>query len=927
MLSKDTPIQRKLMTAILLTSGTVLLLTWAAYFAYEVVTFRETLRQHVTSLADIVAANSTAALAFNMPEEAAEILAALEAEPFVEEAVLYDAAGERFARYAAVPGNAFPETPGPDGFRYEGGSLVGFASVTQGDARLGTLYIRGNVSRLWENLRLYSIIAALVLGISLLVAYLLSRVLQRQISSPILALTDIASAVSDRGDYAVRAVKQGDDEIGVLTTAFNQMLAQIQAQDQALRDSEERARLMVEGVRDYAVLMMDPEGYILHWNEGVERLHGYSAEEILGQHFSRFYPSTLIESGLAQRELDVASAEGRYEDEGWRVRKDGSRFWASVVVTALRDEDGRLRGFAKVTRDITERKEAEVALQAQLSRLDLLNSLTRAISERQTLRSVFQVVLQRLEDHLPVDFGCVYLHDAEHRGLTLSGVGPRSWPIAREIGLPNHVQVPSQPDPLARSLNGEMICAADLPTSESALLRRLSTYGLDAAVLVPMAVESHTFGVLLVARRALTTFSEADCEFLRQLSDHVALAAHQAQLHAALQQAFDDLRQTQQAVMQQERLRALGQMASGIAHDINNAISPVALYTESLLEGEEGLSPRARNYLETIQRAIEDVAATVARVREFYRKREETLVQSPVDLNTLVQHVLDLTRVRWSDMPQQRGVVIDVETDLDANLPAMMGVEGELREALTNLIFNAVDALPEGGTLMLRTQAVVASGHRYVEIAVSDTGVGMDEATRRRALEPFFTTKGDRGTGLGLAMVYGVVQRHGGSLDLDSIEGEGTTVRMRFPVAAPTDASPGSPDAVPAMPRLRLLVIDDDAVLLKSLRDALENEGHVVLTASNGARGIELFRAALDRGEPVSVVITDLGMPHMDGAEVARALKELSPLTPILLLTGWGQRLLDEGSIPLHVDQVLSKPPRLRQLREALAALSQHVAS
>ena len=191
----------------------------------------------------------------------------------------------------------------------------------------------------------------------------------------------------------------------------------------------------------------------------------------------------------------------------------------------------------------------------------------------------------------------------------------------------------------------------------------------------------------------------------------MALAAHQAQLYDALQQAYDDLRQTQQAVMQQERLRALGQMASGIAHDINNAISPVALYTESLLENEPNLSARARDYLETIQHAIEDVAATVARMREFYRQREPQLTLTPVQLNRLIQQVLDLSRARWSDMPQQRGLMIELETELAPDLPAIMGVESEIREALINLVFNAVDAMPDGGTLTLADAKFAGTAH------------------------------------------------------------------------------------------------------------------------------------------------------------------------------------------------------------------------
>ncbi len=315
---------------------------------------------------------------------------------------------------------------------------------------------------------------------------------------------------------------------------------------------------------------------------------------------------------------------------------------------------------------------------------------------------------------------------------------------------------------------------------------------MHSLVIAPLLVENRVFGVLIAARRAASAFASPDCEFLRQLSEHVALASHQTQLYGALQQAYDDLRQTQHTVMQQERLRALGQMASGIAHDINNAISPVALYTESLLEREPNLSERARSYLTTIQRAMDDVAATVARMREFYRQREPQLVLARIDVNRILSQVIDLTKARWSDLPQQRGMVVNLITKVTEELPDIMGAESEIRDALTNLIFNAVDAMPEGGTLTLRTHTadklVTDNGEdsiAHVCIEVSDTGVGMDEETRRRCLEPFFTTKGERGTGLGLAMVYGMVQRHSAELEVDSEPGQGTTFRLIFPAYTP----------------------------------------------------------------------------------------------------------------------------------------------
>jgi len=572
--------------------------------------------------------------------------------------------------------------------------------------------------------------------------------------------------------------------------------------------------------------------------------------------------------------------------------------------------------------EVAQHKNTERRLQTQLERLSLLDQITRAIGERQDLQSVFQVVVRSLEDRLPIDFGCVCLYDSVTEKLKVTCVGIHSEALAMQLALTEEAYVSIDQNGLSRCVRGELVYEPDLSELDFPFPRRLASGGLGSVVAAPLLVESKVFGLLIAARHQPHAFSSSDCEFLRQLSEHVALAAHQSQIYTALQQAYDDLRQTQQIVMQQERLRALGQMASGIAHDINNAISPVALYTELLLEREPNLSVRTREYLKTTQTAIEDVAHTVSRMREFYRQREPQLILLPVDVSHLAQQVLDLTRARWSDMPQKRGIVIQMNSELAPDLPPVAGVESEIREALINLVFNAVDAMPEGGTLTVRTKTSSAPGKGHIDVEVADSGIGMDEETRRRCLEPFFTTKGERGTGLGLAMVYGVTQRHNAEVEIDSARGKGTTIRMRFPVVT-TDNS-GANEISPAemIPsRQRILIVDDDPLLIKSLRDALESDGHAVIAAHGGQEGINLFQAAEERKEPFAVVITDLGMPYVDGRKVASAVKTTRPSTPVILLTGWGQRIVAEGDVPPHVNRVLSKPPKLRELRAALAEI------
>jgi signal transduction histidine kinase/ActR/RegA family two-component response regulator len=547
--------------------------------------------------------------------------------------------------------------------------------------------------------------------------------------------------------------------------------------------------------------------------------------------------------------------------------------------------------------------------------MNLMHQITRAVGERQDLPSIFQVVICTLEDQMPIDFGCMCLYDAATNDVVVSCVGTRSAGIAVELALTEQTQVNVGEDCIAKAVRGELIHEPDTTVAQSPFTQRLAAGALRSMVAVPLLVEGKVFGVLVAARHAAHAFSSGECEFLMQLSEHVALAAQQAQLYQALQSAYEDLRQTQQAVVQQERLRVLGQMASGIAHDINNAISPISLYSESLLERETNLSAAGRGQLQVIQRSIHDVAATVARMREFYRQREPQMTLSPVLLNEIVGQVVELTKVRWNDIPQQRGHVIDVKIELAGELPVVMGAESEIREALTNLLFNAVDAMPEGGTLTLRTRAG-ESGRVHLEVA--DTGIGMEEAARSRCLEPFFTTKGERGTGLGLAMVYGMVQRHSADLVIDSAVGKGTTIGLIFTEAVAE--APDPPSFLAAVPTgLRLLLVDDDPVLLKSLRDTLEGDGHTIVTANGGREGIDAFRAAHDARQDFSAVITDLGMPYVDGRQVASAVKALSSTVPVLLLTGWGKRLQTEGDLPVHVDRVLAKPPRLRELREVLA--------
>ena len=621
---RNLPIRRKLMTLMLLTSGLVLLLTCATFLTYDFLTFRRTTARELATIAEMIAANSTAALAFDNPDDAREVLAALRAQPNIEAAALYDGKGRIFSVYPdSLTHSSLPRAPGADGFRFEGSRLVGSQAVTQGaNGRLGTLYLESNLAAIYQRLRVYGAIVVVVIAGSLLVAYLLSRSLQQQISAPIVSLAEMARAVSERHDYSVRAPHMGRDELGLLTDAFNHMLGQVAVQTEALRVSEGRNRAVVDTALD-GVVAMNHEGLIIGFNPAAEGIFGWRRDDVLGRPLADvIIPPELRErhrQGLA-RYLETGTAVvlgRRLELTG--LRADGSTFPIELSIARMPGDGPPM--FTSFVRDITERRQADTRLRAQLARLDLLSRITRAIGERQDLASVFRVVMSTLEDNLPIAFGAVCLYDAAAQSLTVTGLGSKGRTLAAALEMSEQASILVDGNGLARCLGGQLVYEPDLREVDFPFPKRLAAQGLRSLVVAPLLVESQVFGVLLAAREEANGFSSTDCEFLRQLSEHVALAAHQVQIHGALQRAYDDLRQSQQAVVQNERLRALGEMASGIAHDINNAISPAGIYAQLLLETEDALSPSVREYLETIERAIDDVAQSMGRMREFYRQR------------------------------------------------------------------------------------------------------------------------------------------------------------------------------------------------------------------------------------------------------------------------------------------------------------------
>jgi PAS domain S-box-containing protein len=685
---------------------------------------------------------------------------------------------------------------------------------------------------------------------------------------------------------------------------------------EALRESRSRFKTLTESLPQM-IWTCTRDGYTDYLSRQWLDYTGRSEAQQLGKGWlEQVHPDDRVK---VEMQWSMVVGTGDTFDMSFRIRRvDGVYRWFKTRAVTLRDPAGRILKWFGSNTDIEDFVNASNKVAVQLERMQLLDRTTHAIGSHQEARKVFEVVLRSLEQNLGVDFACICLYQAEPQLLTVTCVGERSLALARQMGLDERAQIEIDENALGRCVRGELVYEATIEDAHLPFPARLASGGLRSLVAAPLTIENEIFGVLLVAKQQPRAFSSDDCEFLRQLSSHVALAAHQARLYDALQAAYQDLRQTQQTVMQQERLRALGQIASGIAHDINNALSPAALYTQSLLTHEQALSDRSREHLAVIQRAIEDVAQTVQRMRAFYMPRGLELTLAPIDMNQVLAQVVDLTRARWSNMPQEKGLVVEVKTDLAADLPKVLGAESEVRDALTNLMLNAVDALPEGGVIRLRTRA--ESG-KHVIVEIEDNGVGMTETTRSRCLEPFYTTKGERGTGLGLAMVFGMLQRHGGELEIDTELGKGTTMRLVFPFA-PTGVTLRDQRLVPPASPLRILLVDDDPLVLRSLRDSLELERHDVATTEGGQAGIDEFAGALEAGKPFDIVITDLGMPYVDGRKVAARIRQLDPKVPIVMLTGWGHRLIATDDKPEHVDRVISKPPKMPELRATLAELT-----
>ena len=595
-------------------------------------------------------------------------------------------------------------------------------------------------------------------------------------------------------------------------------------------------RLLVGAVTDYAIYMLDPAGNVVSWNAGAQRFKGYAPQEILGRHFSQFYTDDDNRAGLPRKVLETAERAGKFEGEGWRRRKDGTRFWAHIVVEPIRSPSGELLGFAKVTRDLTERRAAEQALRAS--------------------QEEFALLVQSVTDY------AIYMLDAQGNVATWNAGAQRIKGYTAEEIIGTHFSRFYTEEDRAAGEPGRALMTAEREgrfEKEGWRQRKDGTRFLAHVVIDLIRSSDGTIRGFAKITRDITERRETERK----------------------------LQQAREALFQSQKMDAIGQLTGGVAHDFNNLLSAIIGSLE-LVQPRVGGDPRVLPLISNALAAAQRGAALTKRMLAFARRQE--LQAEPTDIRLLISGMAEL-------LHRSLGSGIDVTIRHTSAIGMVMVDRNQLEMAVLNLAVNARDAMPCGGPLMLDArEEMLATGNRlglepgpYAVLSVIDRGEGMDEATMRRATEPFFTTKGvGKGTGLGLSMVHGLAEQLGGRLNLESKLGEGTTVSLWLPVTrhAPhaTPADPAGETPPKAAPPMDILAVDDDALVLMNTAAMLEDRGHRVSVAYSGREA----RALLER-QRFDLLITDQGMPGMTGAELIEHVRTEHPGLPIVLATGYAE--------------------------------------
>ena len=640
---------------------------------------------------------------------------------------------------------------------------------------------------------------------------------------------------------------------------------------------ENRYRQLVDAITDYAIYMIDPNGIVTSWNAGAERFKGYSAEEILGRHFSIFYTEEDRATGLPTAALKAADTEGRFEREGWRVRKDGGRFWAHVVIDPIREPSGRLIGYAKITRDLTERRKAEEALKQ---------------SEEQ-----FRLLVQGVTDY------AIYMIDPEgHVSSWNAGAQRIKGYSPNEIIGEHFSRFYTEEDREAG------VPARALRTAERE--GRWETEGWRVRKDGSRFWAHIVIDALRSDRGELLGFAK----ITRDITER--------------REAERALEEAREALTQSQKMDAVGQLTGGVAHDFNNLLTVIVGGLDTIARCKPGETARISRALEMARHASERAASLTSRLLAFSRR--QPLQPTPTDLNLLVRNMTEL-------LHRSLGEQVEIEGVLSQRLWMVEVDQNQLETAILNLAVNARDAMPGGGKLTIETantylddsyaetDAEVVPG-QYVLVSVSDTGTGIPKEVLQRVFEPFFTTKElGRGTGLGLSMVYGFVKQSGGHVTIYSEPGRGTSVKLYLPRYIGEEVAPAE-EALGDCPRASddeviLAVEDNDQVRAFSVM-ALNELGYKVLEAQNADEAFAL----LDGDRRIDLLFTDVVLPGDTGRALAHRAQEVRPGLRILFTTGYARNAivhhgrLDPGvellpkpftfeQLAKHVRDVLDRPP------------------
>jgi len=593
---------------------------------------------------------------------------------------------------------------------------------------------------------------------------------------------------------------------------------------------EQRFRLLVQSVTDYAIYMLDPTGTITSWNPGAQRFKGYTEAEIIGQHFSRFYTDEDRQTHLPQRALATAANEGRFEQEGWRVRKDGTRMWAHVVIDPIRDPSGTLLGFAKITRDISAQKAAREAL--------------RQSEER------FRLLVQGVTDY------AIFM-------LSPDGVVTNWNSGAAQIKGYTEAEIVGQH--FSRFYTEEDRAAG-------VLVRALETAKREGRF------EAEGWRV----RKDGTRFwASVVIDAIRDDSGKLIGLAKVTRDITERRSTQEALEQARASLFQAQKMEALGGLSSGIAHDFNNILTVVLGNLDLLRRAPE---QRRERLINNAVQAVEQGRKLTQQLLAFGRRH---LHQPEVlDLNRLILGMDDMLK-------QSLRGDIQVVFDFAEGLWPVEVDPAQLQIALINLAVNARDAMPRGGQFRIKTENVTAPGsdvERSVAIAVSDTGSGMPHEVVARAFDPFFTTKEvGRGTGLGLPQVYTFVQQSRGSVRIASEVGRGTTFTISLPrtQGQVVETQQASHDPDEPKRSLRVLVVEDNAQVAEVAVSILAERGHTVVSTASASEALHV----LNSGQPFDAILSDLVMPgEMNGFDLAQRVRERWPTLPVLLATGYSDQ-------------------------------------